>query len=115
MSVTKTTSIIYGLDVSNLDYLDLDENDMYEKYSRYNQPQDYVYLSGDGDDYFGIVVDMVEEGSYTIEHLTTWSFTEIQEAVPLAARQKLLEFVQKQFAEPDDGFKIDFMITVTYS
>lgn len=114
MSVTKTTSIIFGLDVSNLDFIGLDENELYEEFSPYEN-KEFVYISGDGDDYFGIVIDSAAEGSYDTEHLSTWKFSDIFAAVSEEQRTRLEKFVDGQFAEPEGGFDLDFMITVTYS
>lgn len=115
MSVTKTTSIIFGLNVSELDFLKLDENELFEKYNVHNGINEYVYLSGDGDDYFGIPIDIAQEGSYDISHLETWTFEAILNSVTEQERIDFESFVQEQFSEPEGGYKIDFMITVTYS
>lgn len=117
MSTTVTSSIIFGLNVSNLDLnVDIDENYLYDMHSRFEDDV-YLYLSGDGDDYFGILIDTADFGPRSSEWLSTKTFSEIQNAITEDDKTKLVQKLKQYFIEPETGFNqmLDFMFTVTYS
>lgn len=119
MSTTVTSSIIFGLNVSELDLnfsADIDENYLYDTYGR-EENGIYIYLSGDGDDYFGILIDTADFGSYSVEWLQTKSLREIQAEITDEDKATLITKLRSLFIEPEEGFEslVDFMFTVTYS